>query len=197
MLTVLNKPSAPLCRALGNSRTIYNQALSLSLAQTYKCSSTPSIFKYSSVSPSNFRFFGSGTFDVTSRTNTHNSVTSLNNVQSLQQFHYFSTNPASNTEPLSNSSAFKKELPVRSVGKVYTARKRNLPQSPLKIKFLCALVHHSWVPDALAQLKFSPKHRARDIAKIISVSFHARIKIETITSSSILLLLPLLILLQY
>lgn len=31
-------------------------------------------------------------------------------------------------------------------------------------------IRGKWVPDALAQLKFSPKHRAEDVAKIVRVS---------------------------
>lgn len=51
---------------------------------------------------------------------------------------------------------------------VIESGKRNLPQSPLKIKFLVSLIQGCWVPDALAQLKFSPKHRAVDVAKILN-----------------------------
>lgn len=51
---------------------------------------------------------------------------------------------------------------------VIEAGKRNIKQSPLKVKFLVSLIRKAWVPDALAQLKFSPKHRAVDIAKIVS-----------------------------
>ena len=51
---------------------------------------------------------------------------------------------------------------------IIEAGKRNIKQSPLKIKFLVSLIRKAWVPDALAQLKFSPKHRAVDIAKIVS-----------------------------
>ena len=50
------------------------------------------------------------------------------------------------------------------------AKKSNIAQSPLKIKFLVKLINHSWVPDALAQLKFSPKHRAVDVEKIVRVN---------------------------
>jgi large subunit ribosomal protein L22 len=47
------------------------------------------------------------------------------------------------------------------------ACKTNLHQSPLKMKFLVKLINRSWVPDALAQLKFSPKHRAVDVEKVL------------------------------
>ena len=50
---------------------------------------------------------------------------------------------------------------------VVEAGTRNLKQSPLKIKFLVSLIQGKWLPDALAQLKFSPKHRAVDVAKIV------------------------------
>lgn len=52
---------------------------------------------------------------------------------------------------------------------VVEAKKTNLPQSPLKMKFLVSLIRGAWVPDALAQLKFSPKRRADDVAKILKV----------------------------
>ena len=50
------------------------------------------------------------------------------------------------------------------------AKKRNIPQSPLRMKFLVMLIRGCWVPDAVAQLKFSPKHRAVDVGKILNVS---------------------------
>jgi large subunit ribosomal protein L22 len=50
---------------------------------------------------------------------------------------------------------------------VIEAGKKNLAQSPLKIKFLVSLIQGEWVPEALSQLKFSPKHRAVDVAKIV------------------------------
>lgn len=50
------------------------------------------------------------------------------------------------------------------------AKKKNLKQSPLRMKFLVMLIRDRWVPDALAQMKFSPKHRAADVAQIINVS---------------------------
>lgn len=50
---------------------------------------------------------------------------------------------------------------------VIEAGKRSLPQSALKMKFLVTLIRDAWVPDAIAQLKFSPKHRAIDVKKIV------------------------------
>lgn len=49
-------------------------------------------------------------------------------------------------------------------------KKSNLKQSPLRMKFLAMLIRDTWVPDALAQLKFSPKHKAVDLAKMVNVS---------------------------
>jgi hypothetical protein len=49
-------------------------------------------------------------------------------------------------------------------------RKKNLKQSPLRMKFLAMLIRDRWLPDALAQLKFSPKHRAVDLAKMVKVT---------------------------
>jgi large subunit ribosomal protein L22 len=37
----------------------------------------------------------------------------------------------------------------------------------MKLSWLATLIRGAWVPDALAQLKFSPKHRAIDFAKMI------------------------------
>jgi hypothetical protein len=64
----------------------------------------------------------------------------------------------------------KKSLYVNSDTTVVMAKKQNLKQSPLKMKFLVGLIRGRWVPDALAQLKFSPKHRCVDVAKIVNVS---------------------------
>lgn len=54
-------------------------------------------------------------------------------------------------------------------GKVILLTKKHVKQSPLKMKFLVRLVRGSWVPDAVAQMKFSPKHRAQDIGRILNV----------------------------
>ena len=51
--------------------------------------------------------------------------------------------------------------PIISVGK------RDISQSALKMKFLVTLIRNTWVPDAMAQLKFSPKPRAVDVAKVV------------------------------
>ena len=54
-------------------------------------------------------------------------------------------------------------------GKVILLTKKHLPQSPLKMKFLVRLVRGAWIPDAVAQMKFSPKHRAVDIGRMLNV----------------------------
>jgi len=61
--------------------------------------------------------------------------------------------------------AMKKIIPSPTMVEV---KKSNIKQSPLKMKFLVMLVRNTWVPDALAQLKFSPKHKAVDIAQMIN-----------------------------
>ncbi len=58
----------------------------------------------------------------------------------------------------------------KTESKVVVANKRNIGQSPFRMRFLARLVRNAWVPDALAQLKFSPKHKAEDVAKIIKVT---------------------------
>jgi large subunit ribosomal protein L22 len=51
---------------------------------------------------------------------------------------------------------------------VIEASKKNIPQSPWKMRFLVMLARGKWLPDALAQLKFTPKRRAEDVAKILN-----------------------------
>jgi ribosomal protein L22 len=63
----------------------------------------------------------------------------------------------------------RKSIYVNSDTTVVMAKKKNIKQSPLKMKFLVGLIRGRWVPDALAQLKFSPKHRCVDVAKIVNV----------------------------
>ena len=52
---------------------------------------------------------------------------------------------------------------------IVEVKKSNIKQSPLKMKFLAMLIRGCWLPDALAQLKFSPKHKAVDLAKMVKV----------------------------
>lgn len=56
---------------------------------------------------------------------------------------------------------------VKDTPFVVEASKKNLPQSPWKMNFLVKLVRGKWVPDALAQLKFSPKRRCEDVSKVV------------------------------
>ena len=56
------------------------------------------------------------------------------------------------------------------VPQIVEARNKNLDQSPLRMKFLVSLVRGLWVPDAMAQLKFSPKHKAVEVGKMMQVS---------------------------
>lgn len=81
-------------------------------------------------------------------------------------------------------------------GKVILLTKKHVPQSPLKMKFLVRLVRGSWIPDAMAQMKFSPKHRATDIAKMLNVRSAADTRKDgfmLLTSEWLLLLLLFLI----
>jgi large subunit ribosomal protein L22 len=50
---------------------------------------------------------------------------------------------------------------------VIEAAKKNIDQSPWKMNFLVKLVRGRWYPDAMAQLKFSPKGKAPDVAKVL------------------------------
>ena len=64
---------------------------------------------------------------------------------------------------------------------IIQAKKSNLPQSVWKMNTLVKLIRGAWAPDALAQLKFSPKHRARDVGKIVRRAVAlARIKYDAI-----------------
>ena len=58
--------------------------------------------------------------------------------------------------------------PVVSATEVIV-KKSSVKQSPLRMKFLAMLIRDTWVPDALAQLKFSPKHKAADVAQMVKV----------------------------
>ena len=57
--------------------------------------------------------------------------------------------------------------PKRKEGVIIEAGKRNIPQSPWKMNFLVKLVRNKWLPDAMAQLKFSPKMRSEEVGLII------------------------------
>lgn len=81
------------------------------------------------------------------------------------KFNKFSTNIPLNTNPIKNNI-----LKNDSTSTIVEVRKSNIKQSPLRMKFLVMLIRDSWVPDALAQLKFSPKHKAVDIRKMVQVS---------------------------
>jgi hypothetical protein len=70
--------------------------------------------------------------------------------------------PAAPSSSSSSNSVYNEKLVV--------AKKTNIGQSPLKMKFLLRLVRGEWMPEALAQMKFSPKHKAEDVAKILRVS---------------------------
>ena len=70
---------------------------------------------------------------------------------------------SSTTKPARTKKEMKKSVPEF----IIEASKENIAQSPWKMNFLVKLVRGAWLPDALAQLKFSPKHRAVDVAKIV------------------------------
>jgi hypothetical protein len=71
------------------------------------------------------------------------------------------------TNDIKRSKLGKKQLDAR----VVSTKKSNIDQSPLKMRFLVQLVRNKWVPDALAQMKFTPKRKGIDIAKIIRVRY--------------------------
>lgn len=60
-----------------------------------------------------------------------------------------------------------KAIAKADTSNIIEVKKKNIKQSPLKMKFLVMLVRRAWVPDAFAQLKFSPKHRAEDLTAML------------------------------
>ena len=64
---------------------------------------------------------------------------------------------------------------------VVATKRHNVPQSPWKMRFLVMLMRGAWFPDAVAQMKFSPKHRATDMNQLLSNAYNmARIKYDAI-----------------
>lgn len=57
---------------------------------------------------------------------------------------------------------------INELSPVVEVTTKNIKQSPWKVNMLSKLVRGLWVPDALAQLKFSPKHRARDLGQMMN-----------------------------
>eukprot|EP00981_Chlorochromonas_danica_P006689 scaffold1460_cov156-Ochromonas_danica.AAC.3 len=78
--------------------------------------------------------------------------------------------PPASSRPAAAAKSVKSAAAAKTADKVIVARKSNISQSPLKIKFLVSLIRDTWMPDALAQMKFSPKPRSEDVAKILKVS---------------------------
>ena len=52
---------------------------------------------------------------------------------------------------------------------IIEAAQKNISQSPWKMRFLVTLARGKWLPEALAQMKFSPKRRSDDISKILNI----------------------------
>jgi hypothetical protein len=71
--------------------------------------------------------------------------------------------------PVFGLRSFSQAAKVAESTTLVEVKKSNLKQSPLKMQFLAMLVRDTWLPDALAQLKFSPKHKAVDLAKMVKV----------------------------
>lgn len=62
-----------------------------------------------------------------------------------------------------------KNKKVEENGKLIKLYKKGIKQSPLRMKFLVRLVRRTSVLDALAQMKFSPKHRTDVIQELLEV----------------------------
>lgn len=72
-----------------------------------------------------------------------------------------SSQPIQAAIPASSSTAAAAKFEVE-------ACKRDLDQSPWKMRFLVHLIRGAWVPDAMAQLKFNPKPKCVDVAKLVN-----------------------------
>lgn len=64
---------------------------------------------------------------------------------------------------LSSVNTEAKEEPV-----IVEASKKNISQSPWKMNFLVTLARGKWYPDAMAQLKFSPKGKAPEVGALLA-----------------------------
>lgn len=51
---------------------------------------------------------------------------------------------------------------------VINVAKKNIKQSPWKMNFLIKLARNQWLPEALAQLKFTPKRRAPEVTTLLN-----------------------------
>jgi len=72
----------------------------------------------------------------------------------------FAAATASSSAPASEKVQPKGPVQIHSA-------KKNIAQSPWKMNFLVKLARGRWLPDALAQMKFSPKGRSEEVAKIL------------------------------
>jgi len=72
----------------------------------------------------------------------------------------FAATTASSSAPASGKVQPKEPVLIHSA-------KKNIAQSPWKMNFLVKLARGRWLPDALAQMKFSPKGRSEEVAKIL------------------------------
>lgn len=76
---------------------------------------------------------------------------------------------ASSASPLKTPQAKpSKPAPETELSTVVTAEK--VKQGPLKMRFLVRLIRNRWLPDAMAQMKFTPKPRGADVLKMLKVS---------------------------
>jgi hypothetical protein len=96
-------------------------------------------------------------------------------LQAWPQRSLFSTQQAASVPPVAEAvSSGSKKTKLSESDALITVKKGNVKQSPLRMKFLVMLIRDLWVPDALAQLKFSPKHKALDLANMVKVSWALR-----------------------
>lgn len=80
-----------------------------------------------------------------------------------------------------NQSPWKVNMLSKLVSNVCVICARSLLEAFSCLIFLKTVVlkvRGQWVPDAIAQLKFSPKHKARDISQMLNVSARPLVNIE-------------------
>ena len=75
--------------------------------------------------------------------------------------------PSENINDIESKSAISKKN-GKSETTIIDVAKKNIPQSPWKMNFLVKLARDEWLPEALAQLNFSPKRRGPEIITLLN-----------------------------
>ncbi len=98
-----------------------------------------------------------------------NGLVARNFTNGVKRLEQAETVAASSTSPLKTPQAKpSKPATETELSTVVTAGK--VKQGPLKMRFLVRLIRNRWLPDAMAQMKFTPKPRGADVLKMLKVS---------------------------